>query len=39
MVLDSHGDKLDQTGVKDQTELNYGGDKLELFIYKVNQQF
>ena len=39
MVLDSHGDKLDQTGVKDQTELNYGGDKLELLVDFLYEQF
>ena len=39
MDLKSHGDKVDQAGLKDQTELNYHGDKLELLVVFIYEQF
>ena len=36
MDLKYCGDKLDQTGLKDQTELNSHGDKLELSVVSIN---
>ena len=39
MDLKYHGDKLDQTGLKDQTELNSHGDKLELSVVFIYEQF
>ena len=38
MDLKYHGDKLDQTGLKDQTELNSHGDKLELSVVFIYEQ-
>ena len=39
MVLDSHADKLDQTGVKGQTEINSHSEKLELLVDFIYEQF
>ena len=39
MDLKYHGDKLDQAGLKDQTELNSHGDKVELSVVFICEQF
>jgi hypothetical protein len=39
MVLDLHADKLDQTGEKDKTEINSHGEKLELLVNFIYEQF
>ena len=39
MVLEYLRDKLDQTGLNTQTELNSHGDKLELSVVFIYEQF
>ena len=39
MDLKYHGDKLDQTGLMDQTELNSHSEKLELSVVFIYEQF